>query len=149
MRQLYRILLGAALVCAFVVGAAQPSVAQTVTTGTLTGVVVDAQKGVLPGATVTAVHTPTGTTYEAITQGDGHFTMLAVRVGGPYTVKASMAGFRTQEQTNVSVSLGESREVEFTLPLEAVTETVTVTAEAQIIDTSRAGTAANVGNQAI
>ena len=119
------------------------------TNGTMTGVVMDAQKGVLPGATVTAVHVPTGTTYEAVTQGDGHFTMQAVRVGGPYTVKASMTGFKTQEQTNVQVSLGESREVTFTLPLESLSETVTVTAETQVIDTTRAGTAANIAPQAI
>ena len=149
MRQLYRILLGAALVGAMVAGVAQPSLAQNITNGTLTGVVMDAQKGVLPGATVTAVHTPTGTTYEAITQGDGHFTMLAVRVGGPYTIKASMNCFRTGEQTGVMVGLGESREITFTMQIQALQETVTVTAEAQIIDTSRAGTGANVATQAI
>jgi hypothetical protein len=128
---------------------AQPGYGQNLTSGTLTGVVTDAQKGVLPGATVTAVHTPTGTTYEAVTQADGHFTMLAVRVGGPYTVKVSMAGFKPQEQTAIQVGLGESRDVAFTLALEAVTETVTVTAEAQVIDTSRAGTASNIAPQTI
>ncbi|HSK10907.1 MAG TPA: carboxypeptidase-like regulatory domain-containing protein, partial [Vicinamibacterales bacterium] len=128
---------------------AQPGWGQNVTTGTLRGVVMDAQQGVLPGATVVAVHTPTGTTYEAITQADGHFTMLAVRIGGPYTVKASMAGFKVQEQTGINVGLGESRAVDFTLPLESVTETITVTAETQVIDTSRAGTAANVSEQVL
>ena len=75
---------------------AQAGFGQNATTGTMTGVVMDAQKGVLPGATVTAVHTPTGTTYEAVTQADGHFTMQAVRVGGPYTIKVDdVAGSRT------------------------------------------------------
>ena len=45
--------------------------AQTVTTGNITGVVTDAQGGVLPGATVTAIHTATGTSYEAVTGADG------------------------------------------------------------------------------
>jgi len=128
---------------------AQTGFGQNLTTGTLTGVVVDAQKGVLPGAVVTAIHVPTGTVYEAITQIDGHFTMLSVRVGGPYTVKTTMSGFRIGEQTGVMVGLGETRLVDFTLALATVTETVNVVAEAQVIDTSRAGTAASIATQTI
>ncbi len=128
---------------------AQSAFAQSITNGTLSGVVMDAQKGVLPGATVTAVHVPTGTTYEAVTQADGRFTMPAVRVGGPYTVKATMTGFSPQDLTNVMVGLGESRDVNFTLALGAVNETVTVTAVSPMIDTTRAGTAANIAPQTI
>lgn len=148
---MYRIQqVGLALVAAAVLAlCAVPAQAQNITTGTLTGVVMDAQKAVLPGATVLATHVPTGTTYEAVTQTDGRFTMLAVRVGGPYSVKASLPGFKVQEQSGVEVGLGESRAVEFVLPLESVQETVNVVAEAQIIDTSRAGAAANVGAQAL
>ena len=123
---------------------AQAGFGQNITTGTLTGVVMDAQKGVLPGATVIATHTPTGTTYEAVTQADGRFTMLAVRVGGPYTVKATMTGFK---DAGADRHQGRPRRVarrDFTLALETVTETVTVVAEAQVIDTTRAGTAANI-----
>lgn len=128
---------------------AQAGFGQNATTGTITGVVMDAQKGVLPGATVTAVHTPTGTTYEAVTQSDGHFTMMAVRVGGPYTITVTMSGFKDAEQKDITVALGEVRDVEFTLGLATVTETVNVVAEAQMIDTQRAGTASNIAAQAI
>lgn len=147
MHQTIRTCLGIAVLCA-VVGAT-PAMAQNITTGTLTGTVMDAQQGVLPGAAVVAVHQPTGTTYEAVTQADGRFTMLAVRVGGPYTVTAEMAGFKKQEQTGVEVGLGESRAVAFTLQLETVQETVNVVATAQVIDTTRAGAAANVGTQTL
>ncbi|HPW20794.1 MAG TPA: TonB-dependent receptor [Vicinamibacterales bacterium] len=147
MHQTIRTWLGIAVLCA-VVGAT-PAMAQNITTGTLTGTVMDAQQGVLPGATVVAVHQPTGTTYEAVTQADGRFTMLAVRVGGPYTVSAEMTGFRKQEQAGVEVGLGESRAVAFTLQLETVQETVNVVAAAQVIDTTRAGAAANVGTQTL
>lgn len=149
MKQKLQILLGFALVCALVAGASQPTAAQTVTTGTVIGVVMDSQKAVIPGVTVVAVHVPTGTTYEAVTQSDGRFTMLAVRVGGPYTVKASLAGFKTEEQSGIQAGLGETRQVDFTLQVAAISETVTVVAEAQVIDTTRAGTAANVAAPAI
>jgi hypothetical protein len=148
MRQVFRILLCAALLCAFL-GIAATSTAQTVTTGTLTGVVADAQKGVLPGATVIAVHVPTGTTYEAVTQGDGRFTFLAVRVGGPYAVTANIAGFKAEKREGIMVGLGEERMIDFTLGLQSIQETVTVTAEAQLIETSRAGTADAVKSEVL
>jgi hypothetical protein len=150
MRTLYQnvLCLGAAVLV--LLAGAQAGFGQgNVTTGTITGVVTDAQKGVLPGATVVATHVPTGTVYEAITQGDGHFLMMAVRAGGPYTVKATMSGFKDSEQKDVTVSLGEERALTFTLGLATVTETVNVVAEAQVIDTSRAGTASNIASQAL
>src|SRR3954469_136001 len=84
---------------------AQSATAQTVTTGNLTGTVTDAQGGVLPGATVTAVHTDTGTNYEAVTSADGRYTILNVRVGS-YTVSVTMNGFKEQRQTKLAVELG-------------------------------------------
>jgi Carboxypeptidase regulatory-like domain/TonB-dependent Receptor Plug Domain len=143
-----KVLCAAAAALLLLVGA-QAGFGQNATTGTITGVVMDAQRGVLPGATVTAVHTPTGTTYEAITQSDGHFTMNAVRVGGPYTIKVTMSGFKEAEQKDITVALGEVRAVDFTLNLATVTETVNVVAQAQVIDTERAGTAANIASQTI
>lgn len=129
--------------------AAQPGLAQTVTTGSISGVVTDAQQGVLPGANVVALHTPTGTSYETVTGADGYYSFLNVRVGGPYTITVTMPGFRQQQNTGVTVNLGDERRVDFTLQLESVQETVNVVAEAQIIDPARAGTAANVSSDAI
>ena len=60
----------------FTAGVSQPGYAQNVTLGSLTGVVKDVQGGVLPGATVTAVHDPTGTSYDAVTEADGTFSIL-------------------------------------------------------------------------
>ncbi len=119
--------------------------AQTVTTGSIAGEVTDAQGGVLPGATVTALHTPTGTSYEAVTGTDGRFSILNVRVG-PYTVSVNMSGFKDQKQENVEVQLGQERTVDFKLPLATVTESVDVVAQSSPIDLSRAGTADNIPN---
>lgn len=123
---------------------------QTVTTGILSGLVVDETGGVLPGATVTATHNPTGTTDEAVTNSDGSFLIPYVRVGGPYSVVISLSGFRTQERTNLTVKLGEDLHLEFKLPLATVSETVTVEAELDpMISPSRTGPAANVSQTQI
>ena len=119
--------------------------AQTVTTGTITGTVTDTQGGVLPGATVTAVHTDTGTNYEAVTGADGRYTILNVRVGG-YTVSANMSGFKDQKQDKVTVQLGAEQTADFKLALASVSETVDVVANTPLIDLGRAGTADNISN---
>ena len=72
-----KLLLGAFLFFAILTVAAQ------VTTSNMSGTVVDDQSEPLLGANVVAVHTPTGTKYGAITNEDGLFQMLNMRVGGP------------------------------------------------------------------
>ncbi|MFN2446566.1 MAG: carboxypeptidase regulatory-like domain-containing protein [Vicinamibacterales bacterium] len=127
-----------------------PVSAQNVTTGSLSGIVSDAQGGVLPGATVIAVHTPTGTTYEAVAQADGRFSILNVRVGGPYELTVALPSFRTATLGDINVALGEASDVPITLQLETLSETVEVTAEAsQLFTASRAGTTANVNSEVI
>jgi Carboxypeptidase regulatory-like domain len=134
----FSLVLGLALV------GAVPAMGQTVTTGVISGAVADPQGGMLPGATVVAVHVPTGTTYETVTQADGRYQVLNVRSGGPYTVTITMSGFRKEELTGIMVNLGEERSLNVGLKLESVTETVTVTGAAPAIDTMRAGTSANI-----
>src|SRR5688572_12653777 len=124
---------------------AQPVYGQTVTTGTIGGVVTDSQGGVLPGSTVVALHIPTGTSYEGVTQGDGRFSLLNVRVGGPYRLTIELSGFRTATFDDINVTLGESTEVPVSLQLATVSEVVTVTAEASPIFTgSRSGATDNI-----
>ena len=135
------------ILCLCLLGS-QPAAAQTVTTGSIAGAVTDAQGGVLPGATVQAVHTPTGTSYEAVTDSEGRYSILNVRVG-PYTISVSMPGFKKKEQREIPVALGEQRTADFQLELETVTETVEVVGQSSIIDSSRAGTADNISTQAI
>ncbi len=137
----------AAGVCLLVCGVAIAS-AQTATTGSAAGVVTDVQGGVLPGATVVATHTPTGTVYEAVTDSEGRFGLLNMRVG-PYTIAVTMSGFKKDELTNVPITLGEQRGVDFKLQIETVVETVTVVGQSSIIDSSRAGTADNVSAKAV
>src|SRR5215203_2444970 len=119
--------MGRALRVALVVClAAGSAAAQGVTTGSIGGVVSDAQGAVVPGATVTAIHEPSGTSYEAVTQADGRFAILGMRVGGPYRVTAELAGFGVQIKDGQSVTLGTSTDLDFTLSVAGLTEQVTV-----------------------
>ena len=139
-----------ALAGATVLAIPAPAPAQSVTTGSLSGLVTDESGGLLPGASVEVVHDPTGTHYSATTGPDGRFTIFAVRVGGPYSIVVTLSGFRDERVGNLSVALGEERRMDFTLKVAAVTETIEVTAEAgTIISSTSTGPAANVTRQTI
>jgi hypothetical protein len=130
---------------ALLLAVGQTVMAQGVTTGSMTGVVRDAQGAVVPGVTVTVVHVPSGTVYEAVTRGDGRFDIPAMRVGGPYTATAVLAGFNTEAVQGLTVSLGASTDLAFTLKVAAVSETVTVTGKADpVFSSSRTGAATAV-----
>src|SRR5688500_13132275 len=100
------------------------ALAQTVTTGSISGAVLDPQGGALPGAVVVAVHTPTGTTYEGISGSDGRYQILNARVGGPYTLTVKMPGFRDKSETGVMVNLGSDQKVDVELALASLNEQV-------------------------
>jgi len=143
MRHLSKLLL---LFVALIFLPAANAVAQAITTGTISGTVFDQQGGTLPGASIVAVHTPTGTSYEGVANSVGRFTLLNVRVGGPYTITVKLAGFKDEPLTGVNVALGEDRAVKITLKLANVAETVQVRAEALVIDPTRAGAGGNIPN---
>ena len=122
--------------------------AQTATTGSISGTVVDAQGAALPGATVVAVHVDTGTRYESVTNGEGRFSDVNVRVGR-YTITATMSGFKDEKQDSVEVALGADQTVAFKMQLATVSETVNVTAESSPIDVTAAGTASSISQGVI
>jgi hypothetical protein len=116
--------------------------AQGVTTGSITGVVLDPQKQAVPGATVVAVHEPSGTRYEATSRSDGRFSLPGMRVGGPYTVTASLPGFQPLTLNDIVVSLGVATDLELALSQAALTEEITVTGEtSQVFSSARTGAA--------
>src|SRR4030095_8327208 len=104
-------------------GVAAPGVAQNITSGSISGTVVDQQNAVLPGASVEDVHGPTGTQYSETTDSGGRLLLPSAGVGGPYTVKVTLSGFRDQERVNIVVPLGDTLNLEFKLPLANVSET--------------------------
>ena len=140
---------GSRLACAIGVAvlalSASLAAAQGVTTAAVTGIVKDDQGAVIPGATVVAVHQPSGTTYEGVTQADGRFFIPGMRVGGPYKITATLTGFTTEVKDNVSLNLGVSQEVPFTLKVASIAETITVVGTSDpVFSSGRTGAATAV-----
>lgn len=123
--------------------------AQSVTTASFSGTVADPEGRGLPGVSVKAVHLPTGSVFETRTRNDGRFDIPYVRVGGPYTVTASLSGFSTQTLTEIILRLGENRDLKITLSQAPIEEAVTVTASSPVVSQSRTGASMNVGTTVI
>jgi hypothetical protein len=122
-----------------------------VTTGSLAGLVTSkSDNSALPGVTIEAVHVPTGTHYVGVTGSNGRYTIPNVRVGGPYEITATLEGFKATTVKGGQVRLGEVAEVPIALPLAAVTEAITVTANVDpIINSNRTGSTSSVSQQQI
>ena len=125
------------VVCAVCAGLLAPGEARAqANTGELSGVVVDASGGVLPGATVTATHPASGTTITRVTDSDGRFFLPAMRVGA-WEVTAALPGFASQIR-GVSVDIGASLSLELRLQVEGLSEEVSVTAATPLLQTATA-----------
>jgi len=114
--------------------AVAPASAQQ-TTGIIAGRVLDAQGGVVPGASVTALHTETGFTRTVVSDDQGSYRLQGLPVG-VYNVTVELVGFTTVERQGIIVSVGQTLSVDITLKVAAVAETVTVTGESPLIETS-------------
>jgi len=126
-----------------------PAMAQ-VTTGNLAGTVTDATGAALPGVTVEAVHTPTGTHYTTVTEASGRFFIANAKVGGPYKVTGNLEGFKPSESTNLTVNIGVTTEVSLKMQLASVSESITVTARPDdVINPNRTGSTSTVAEKQI
>lgn len=81
------------------------------TTSGISGIVVDHEDHSLPGVTITATHTPSGTVYRGVTNADGYFRILGMRTGGPYEVVATFIGFEDAKVGGITLSLGETNSI--------------------------------------
>ena len=105
------------------------------TTGRIIGTVKDPQGAVLPGATVTVTSPALQGAQTQVTDQDGGFRFLSIPVGR-YTVKVDLSGFRTTEQPDVQVGLDRTVDLQLTLQLTGVAETVNVTSISPTVDTT-------------
>ncbi len=120
-----------------------------VTTSNIRGTVVDDQNVPLLGANVVAVHTPTGTRYGAITNEDGRYNLLNLRVGGPYEVTISYVGFRDQVRNDVFLSLGKtfSYDAQLISESQALEEVILVGDQGGTFGSDRTGSETSLGRR--
>lgn len=123
--------------------------AQSVTTAAFSGTVVDSDGKGLAGVTVKAVHVPTGTVFETLTRNDGRFDIPFLKVGGPYTVTATLTGFSPQTLKDIILRLGENRDLKLTLKQTPIEVGVTVVASSPVVSQSRTGASMNVSTNVI
>jgi Carboxypeptidase regulatory-like domain len=120
-----------------------------VTSSSIGGVIKDKKNGeTLIGASVIAVHVPSGTRYGAVSNEDGRFFMPAVRVGGPYKITVSFVGYKEQAQEGIYANLGTTASVNFSASAdEAVMQEVVVTANKNdVFSGNRTGAASTVNS---
>lgn len=111
-----------------------------VTTSSISGVVKSKAGSVLPGATITATHVPTGTVYTAAARTGGRFDINNMNPGGPYTITASFVGFENEKKEDVFLVLGDVLSIEFQM------KDKTASMEAVVVGASR-GAGAKTGNE--
>lgn len=150
-----RWLCGRIVLCLMLGALALPTTAaaQGVTTGSLTGIVKDAQEKPVAGATVLALHVPSGTTYEATTRADGRYTIPGMRVGGPYSVTVAPSGgaaaFEAQTQEDIAINLGVGTDLDFIVRSIAVEVTVTAPSSDAVFSSERTGAATQISREAL
>ncbi|MBQ0142567.1 MAG: TonB-dependent receptor [Prevotellaceae bacterium] len=120
-----------------------------VTTSSLEGMVtMDNEEAI--GATVQAVHEPSGTRYATVTNAKGRYAISGMRVGGPYKVTISYVGFQTRTFDNVILSLGTPYElnVQLTTDVQKISEVV-VSGIASKFAGTKTGAATNISSSQI
>jgi hypothetical protein len=103
--------------------------------GAISGTVSDASGAIIPGATVTATETGTGTKLTAVTTAAGIYSFISLSPG-TYEVKVSQKGFETTIRTGVIVTVDQSTKVNLEMKVGSVSEVVTVNETTSLVDTT-------------
>ena len=127
-------------VAALIVGIAAPAMAQT-TPSHLIGTVKDAQGAVLPGVSITATAPSLIGSQTVVSEANGTYRFPSLPAG-TYTLKFELSGFKALTRSGISLALGQTLTIDGELQLATLQESVTVTAESPIVDTS----STSVGN---
>src|SRR5512135_412171 len=106
-----------------------------VTTGTISGTVSDSSGAVLPGAKIEILNEGTGAVRTVNTGADGHYSAPSLGVGN-YRITASMTGFKNEIRTGIILTVGSAPVVDLKMSVGAVSESVEVTGEAPLVETT-------------
>ncbi|MDF9796665.1 hypothetical protein OKW21_001928 [Catalinimonas alkaloidigena] len=132
--------------CSF--GIYSSTLAQGTTTSRMTGLVTSSGEA-LPGATVVAVHVPTGAEYGTVTNTEGRFTLNNLNVGGPYSITTNYVGYQPSTTDNIYLTLGQTLNLEIALE-ESSTELEEIVVNANgVFDGNRTGSETNIDEEAI
>lgn len=115
--------------------------AQGVTTASLSGRIMDENGEPLPGATVIAIHQPSGTQYGSVSNIDGYYRMANMRVGGPYRVTVNFVGYEEFLKSDITLQLGRTFVQDVRMRETAVTlqEAVVTANPTDVIDSEKTG----------
>ena len=133
-RVVHRVLVVGAILALPASGSAQEAV--------VAGTITDTTGGVLPGVTVTALHEASGNTFVAVTDQRGAFR-LPVRTG-VYRITVELQGFASAAQSGLELLIGQQAAVNFQMVPSGVQESLTVTGEAPLVDTTTSTRSGNV-----
>src|SRR5215467_14531261 len=118
------------------------------TGGTITGTAADATGAVLPGTSIEAKNTATGSTYQVGTTETGNFTLPQLPVG-TYELSATLPGFKKFVRANLTVGLAQIVRVDVRLEVGGAGEQVTVEAAAPLLKTESGEVSHNVDLNAL
>ena len=125
------------------------SIMAQITTSGINGKVTADGESVI-GATIEAVHTPSGTRYTTVSNAKGMFAINGMRVGGPYEVKISYIGYETKVMKDITLQLAETYNLNTSLSEDAQQlGEVVVAAKATKFTTEKTGASTNISNQQI
>src|SRR5665213_2198724 len=113
-----------------------PALAQ-LNSGSITGGITDATGAAIVGAKVTVIDAERGVSRPLVTDSAGQYTAPSL-TPGQYTVRAEATGFKTVEQAGVTVGVGQALRVDLQLQPGEQSQTVTVTGDIALVDTSNA-----------
>ncbi|MDZ4802450.1 MAG: TonB-dependent receptor [Bryobacteraceae bacterium] len=114
--------------------------------GTLTGTVADSSGSLVPNADVTAINPANGQELKVKTTETGNFTIPSVSAG-TYSLVVEVAGFRRYEQQGIRVQVAQTARVDVVMQVGNAAESVTVTADAQLLTTENAALSTTVGRE--